>query len=520
MRTRVLGCGALVLGLIGVTACSSDGTDDSASTTAQTATTAAPASTAAPATTAGDGPADQPTSMEGWEALWAEERAAVVARIQENGWGVKEDGSQLVGPGGFTIDLARCPASWSDTEGMTDTEVKIGYPVAQSGPNAEAGGIGRAHDALFRHYNEQGVYTDVNDKTRQVRMLLRDDAYDPARTIPLVDELIDSEKVFAVETLGTPSTLRTYDKLNERCIPQPLVASGHPAFGDPVNHPWTTASSISYSTEAVIWGVFVEQHLDELGGKAKVASLRMNNDFGASYHAALEAYFADSPRKDDIEYVSESFEPAAATLKDEMTTLAAEDPDVFIGMSTGSTCTQFVTESALNGMKESVDYKFMSSACKATGPVTRDVVGEDSDGWWSVGGGLKDALTEEYDDDPFIVAAREFIDEAGYELTPSYNLGLYYSWALSQALQIAGQLDGGLTRTNLILALRSLEMTHPMLLPGITFNMDGNEDAYLVEGSDVSYWDAEQQTWVQDSIADLPGRTPLCAWDQAGSRCG
>jgi ABC-type branched-subunit amino acid transport system substrate-binding protein len=391
--------------------------------------------------------------------------------------------------------------------------------VAQSGPNAEAGGIGSAADALFRYYSPQGVYTDSEGKTRTVRMLLRDDAYDPARAIPLVDELIDSEKVFAVQTMGTPSTMRTYDKLNQRCIPQPLPSSGHPAFGDPVNHPWTTASSISYATEAVIWGVFIEQHLDELGGKAKVASLRMNNDFGASYHAALEAYLDGSEHKDDIEYVSQTFEPSAATLKDEMTTTAAEQPDVFIAMSTGSSCGQMVTEAALNGMKDDVDYKFMSSACKATTPVNRDAAGEDPDGWWSVGGGLKDATTEAYDDDPFIVEARQFIADAGYKLTPSFNLGVFYAWTLSQAVQVAGELEGGLTRTNLILALRSLDMTNPMLLPGITFNMDGNDDAYYVEGSDVSSWDAAEQTWVQDSIVDLPGRTPLCAWDQAAARC-
>ncbi|MPY94054.1 MAG: ABC transporter substrate-binding protein [Acidimicrobiia bacterium] len=518
MGSRKLWASALVVGLVATGACSSDDGDEGASATTEqgAATTAAPGTTAATSSTA---PPDQPASMEEWEELWATERAAIVARIQENDWGVTDDGSQLVGPEGFTIDLTACPPGWSNTEGLTDTEVLIGAPIAQSGPNAEAGGIGRAHEALFAHYNEKGAYTDVNGKNRQVTMLLRDDAYDPARTIPLVDELIDSVKVFAVETSGTPSTMRTYQKLNDRCIPQPLPSSGHPAWGDPVNHPWTTTSSISYSTEAVIWGTFIEQHLDELGGQATVASLRMNNDFGAAYHASLESFFAQSERKDDIDYTSIAFEPSAVTLNDEMTTLAAEDPDVFIGMSTGSTCTQFITEAAENGMKESVEFKFTSSACKATGPVTEDVVGDASDGWWSVGGGLKDALTSAYDDDPFIVAAQEFIADAGFELTPSYNLGLFYSWALSQAIQVAGELEGGLTRANLVLALRSLDMTHPMLLPGITFNMDGNADAYFVEGSDVSYWDAAEQTWVQDSIVDLPGRTPLCAWDQATSTC-
>jgi branched-chain amino acid transport system substrate-binding protein len=458
-----------------------------------------------------------PTSMAEWEALWEEERAAVVERIKDNGWGKSADGRTLTGPEGFTIDLSRCPAGWSDTEGMTDTDIKIGFSLPQSGPAAEGGGIGYAHEALFAHYNEQKVFTDVNGQTRNVVMILRDDAYDPARTIPLVDELIDSERVFAIETAGSPSTLRTYDKLNQRCIPQIMPSSGHPALGDPVNHPWTTSSSISYATEAVLWGAFIERRLDEFGGKAKVAALRMNNDFGASYHTAFEAYLASSDHKDDIEYTSVTFEPTAVTVKDEMTTLAAEDANVFIAMTTGSSCTQIINEAAINGMKEEVPYKFLASACKAVTPVT--TLGDDPDGWWTVGGGLKDAVIAAYDDDPFVVAAREWADRADRDVTASYNLGFYYSWTIAQALQIAGQLDGGVTRSNLILALRSIDMTNPMLLGGLRVRMNGNGDAYLLEGSDISYWSSDDQTWVQDSVVELDVQTPNCAWEQSTSRC-
>ena len=55
-------------------------------------------------------------------------------------------------------------------------------------------------------------------------------------------------------TLGSPNTMKTYDKLNQRCIPQPLSMTGHPAWGDPVNHPWTTGLQLAYNTEAVLWG--------------------------------------------------------------------------------------------------------------------------------------------------------------------------------------------------------------------------------------------------------------------------
>jgi branched-chain amino acid transport system substrate-binding protein len=508
---------ALVLALGLVAAGCGSGDDDEGA--AETTTSAAGSVTTAggAATTAvGD---DLPTSMEGWEALWAEERAAVVAAIEAGGWGRSADGKQLTGPDGFTIDLGACPAGWSDTQGLTDTQITIGMPLPQSGPNAEAGAIGSGEDAVYRYYSDQGAFVDVEGKTRTVELEMRDDGYDPARTIPLVDELIDSVGAFAVVTLGSPSTLRTYDKLNDRCVPQLLPASGHPALGDPVNHPWTTSSSISYATEAVMWGAFIESRLDELGGKAKIVGLRMSNDFGASYDAALKNYLATSDHKDDIDYTSITFEPAAASLKDEMTTLAAEDADMFIGMSTGASCTQMITEAALNGMAEDVPYRFMSSACKATTPVTRDKLGDDADGWWSVGGGLKDVLVAAYDDDAFVVAARQMIADAGYKLSPSFNLGLYYGWTIAQGLQIAGQLDGGLTRSNLILALRSIDMTNPMLLGGLRINMRGNADAYLLEGSDISSWDAANQAWVQDSLTDLTGETPNCAWDPAVSRC-
>ena len=516
--TRFIGALALAVGLTGVAGCGGDSSDDDAADAAPGS--AAPATDASVTSVSALEPTEAalPTTMEEWEALWKQERAAVVSRIKEEGWGTSADGATLTGPEGFTVDLSACTAGWSETEGLTDTTISIGYPAALSGPNAEAGNIANGHVALFDHYNEQGGFKDSTGRTRTVTMVLKDDGYDPARSIPLVDELIDSDKVFAIETMGSPSTLRTYDKLNARCVPHLLSASGHPALGDPVNHPWTTTASISYATEAVMWGTFIEDHLEEFGGKAKVAALRMNNDFGASYNSAFEAYLQGSPRKDDIEYVSQTFEPSAAVLTDEMTTLAAGQPDVFIAMTTGSSCTQMITEAAQNGMKEDVPYKFMSSACKATTPVTK--LGADPDGWWTVGGGLKDLTIGAFDDDAFVVAARAWISDAGFQVSPSFNLGMYYSWVIAQGLLIAGELDGGLTRSNLILAMRSIDMTHPMLLGGLKVQMNGNADAFMLEGSDISTWSSAEQTWKQDSLLQLAAQTPNCAWDASAARCG
>ena len=89
-----------------------------------------------------------------------------------------------------------------------------------------------------------------------------------------------------------------------------------------------------------------------------------------------------------------------------------------------------------------------------------------------------------------------------------------------QALAIAGQLDGGITRTNLMLALRSMDMTAPMLLPGLRLHMDGLNDAYIVEGGIFQRWDAAKQTYVnQGNVINLEGKAKLCAWDQSTSAC-
>jgi hypothetical protein len=91
---------------------------------------------------------------------------------------------------------------------------------------------------------------------------------------------------------------------------------------------------------------------------------------------------------------------------------------------------------------------------------------------------------------------------------------------MTQALIIAGELDGGLTRTNFMTALRALDMTHPYLLEGIRINMKGNSDAYFVEGGIYQTYDSAKQTWVsQTDIIELSGKSKPCAWDQSIGNC-
>ena len=470
-------------------------------------------------------PAAEITSMEDWEALWAEQRAAVVQKIADNGWGWDQDANVVTGPGGFNVDLSTCPEGWDPYQGLEDGVINFGQTGAASGTLADYGNIQVAQQIYWDYVNSvQGGFTDSEGKSYVLESDFRDDAYDVSKTVPLTDELLDSEGVFALESLGSPNTMKIYDKLNERCVPQPYVMTGHPAWGDPVAHPWTWGHQLAYNTEAILWGGLIEDKFADQES-ITVAALIMQNDFGAAYELGFKT-FADQSDL-DINFVFERIEPTAPTVTNQMTTLAAEDPDVFIAMTAGTSCTQSIVEAANNGLKESAELLFQPSVCKGSNFVGKDAVGDDgsaTDGWWVVGGGIKDFNDASNFDDPWIAFGRDLLEAAGKPSEDSAQLGtgFAFGWPVVQALHIAAELPGGISRPNFMLAARTMDMTHPSILDGIGYNMSGADDAYPIEGSEFSQWDGAGQTWVTVEslgIIELSGKSSNCEWDQSISNC-
>ena len=279
----------------------------------------------------------RPTSLADWEALWTRQRDAIVERIKDNGWGKSADGKTLTGPGGWTVDLGKCPAGWSDTEGVSDTSIKIAA-IPLSGTYADYGNIGRGIEFLFGYYNDQGLFKGATSgKARKVQYSMKDGAHDAddsdrRRAARLREGL-------AVWT-ASPSTFKTYDKTSQRCVPQPFSMTAHPAWGDPVNHPWATgAVQLTYAMEAILWIAWIEQHLNEFpaGERIKVAALVQNNDYGKSYDQSFRAALQSSPAlKDRVDYFNETIEASAPTVTDPVTNSAARGPDVWFSMLAGA----------------------------------------------------------------------------------------------------------------------------------------------------------------------------------------
>ncbi|MFV0525886.1 MAG: hypothetical protein ACK5RL_15470, partial [Acidimicrobiales bacterium] len=303
-----------------------------------------------------------------------------------------------------------------------------------------------------------------------------------------------------------------------RCVPQPFVQTGHPAWGDPVNHPWTTGLQMSYSTEAILWGNWIKENMaDSL--PVTVGALVMDNDFGAAYSESFEHWAEENP---DViaEFKPVPHDPAAATVTNEMTTIASGNPEVFISMTTGQACLLAIQEASNSGLSESAQVLFTPSVCKDPQAFTIPA-GDSADGWMIVGGGQRVNTDPQYADDPYISFMNETLDAEGLDHTiGNYGTGFsYFAWPTIETLRIASALEGGLTRSNFILALHTLNLHHPGLLPGVSFAVNGADDAYFIEGSDFSKYDAAAQSWVSEGeVIDLNGSSANCAWN--GSSCG
>ena len=206
-----------------------------------------------------------------------------------------------------------------------------------------------------------------------------------------------------------------------------------------------------------------------------------------------------------------------------MTNLAARNPDVFISMTAGTPCSQLITEAAQNGMKESVKYLFTPSVCKQSNNVGSKVVGDASDGWWTMGGGQRDLNSVAEDSTPWILWARDQLKAAGIDPKSSGNLGLGHEHRLGVLADHQGRRRarrGPHPDANLMVAARAMDMTNPYLLRGIRWNLNGDKDAYWIEGTDVSQWSAANQRWEQQgAVIEVSGKSSNCAWDQAVSLC-
>ena len=395
---------------------------------------------------------------------------------------------------GTTLNLGECPDDWSATQGVDGDEIRLGISLPQSGALAAFGPIANGMQAYFDWVN-------ANDPIdgKEIVLVARDDAYEAGRTVANVEEMVDTEDLFAFTyIIGSANNGAVRPILDELCIPQLFNSTGLPAWGDPANFPWTIGGLLAYNTEASLW---CQNAVDEFGEGVTVAGLFMNNDFGKAYQEGIEGCAEDGL----IQLVAnEVHDQAAPDITNEMTNMIATDADVFIFGSTAAFCPQATAGVAGSSWRPAF---YMSNTCSNLAAFFAPV--QDAAALLAAEGSavrmasnVKNFTDPAYADDPAIQEGIQILADAGLEEAGSQSTGIIFAYVVEQALR--GALDNGeLNRVTLMESVWNMNTENPYLLDGIANITDGVNDAYTTEGARIEQVVLAGDNLTFEAISDL-----------------
>lgn len=195
--------------------------------------------------------------------------------------------------------------------GVTDSTITIGTWGPLTGPAALWGNVVRGVDSYFHYVNENGGIHG-----RKVKVVFKDDGYQPSKTVAGVREMVEKDQVFAfVGGVGTAPCLAVKDYIVRNNVPWVSPASGatHWAY-PPVDNIFSTYSL--YFDESFTQ---VDHIVNTIGSK-KVAMIYQNDDFGKSgligVKVALEKYGLELLEEVSTEVTDQDLASHVARLKE------------------------------------------------------------------------------------------------------------------------------------------------------------------------------------------------------------
>ena len=363
--------------------------------------------------------------------------------------------------------------------GATDKEIKLGHAIPYSGNFSAYGTIGKAIGAYFDKVNAEG---GING--RMVKFITLDDGYNPAKTVEVARKLVEEDEVLLMfQTLGTPSNSAIHKYMNTKKVPQLFVATGATKWGDPKNFPYTMGFQPNYQSEGKIYAM----HLLETKPNAKVGILYQNDDYGKDYLKGFEDGLGDKAKTMIVSKVT--YEGSDPTVDSQIISLKASGADTFFNITTPKFAAQAIKKSAdigwkpvhyLNSVSSSVASVLVPAGVdNAVGIYTANYIKDPTDPQFQKG--------KEWDD--WLAWMKKYQPNAN--LTDNFNV---YGYTVAQLMtHVLKQAGDNLTRDNVMKQAASLDMTLPMLLPGVNVKT-GPDDFYPIEREQLGRFDGK--TWV------------------------
>jgi branched-chain amino acid transport system substrate-binding protein len=362
--------------------------------------------------------------------------------------------------------------------GITSTSITIGGTFPLTGVASLYKTIPAAEAAYFAYINDHG---GVNG--RKINFTALDDAYDPSKTVPLTQQLVEQNHVFAIfGSLGTAPNLAIWSYLNTAKVPQVLIATGDSYWGFSYKkYPWTIGYQPDYPGEGKIYGKYIAANMP----KAKIGVLYQNDAYGKNYYAGLRVGLG--AKKSNV-VSAQSYDVTETSLAQQILALKAAGADTFVVFATPSpTITALVTATKVGWSPTtfinnvSANRPFLQAAAangaNVSGVISSSYLVSPTYAPQASTAGVKLAKSIIGQYAPALQSSL-----AGGDSNIIYGLGA--AWTFVQALKNAGKTP---TRASLMKALRSLNVTDPFTYPGIKMQTSAT-DAFPIEQEILIKW--------------------------------
>jgi branched-chain amino acid transport system substrate-binding protein len=327
--------------------------------------------------------------------------------------------------------------------GVTGDEILIGTWAPLTGPASNLSTISSAMETYFRYTNEEegGVHG------RKLRLLVKDDAYDPAKTPAVAAELVDGDRVFALlGGNGTANCLAVKDYIATKLIPWVNPGSGARALTNPVNA-YVFSTFPSYVTEGRVLAKYAVENLPA----TKYGLLYQDDAFGREGQEGLRLGLRNTTKEIAVAQTykvgDSDLSATAQKFKDEGVDL------IFVWTIAEGAASLVKAIGAIEGYKPQLIASQILSD-----PVMFELAGE---GW--EGAIVASSVPEPDSGEPGAVRAKQIIEKYGQGI----QYGTYSLWGLSRAeVLVEGLKRAGreLTRLRLLQSLESLQNWNDNLL--------------------------------------------------------
>jgi branched-chain amino acid transport system substrate-binding protein len=184
--------------------------------------------------------------------------------------------------GALALSLPGALAGGGSATGVTAGSIVIGGTVPLSGPESAYAPVAGGAKAYFAYVNDHGGV-----RHRRIDYRIRDDAYDPSKTVQETRELVQQDHVFAIfNSVGTEHVLAVRPYLNAVGVPQLFVGSGAQVIAKQhARYPWTMGYLPSFVGEAAVYGRYIARHLRG----TKIGVLAEKSEYGDELVRGLKA---------------------------------------------------------------------------------------------------------------------------------------------------------------------------------------------------------------------------------------